>query len=242
MLILQIVRGLNTEQAPQLLIHLAALVAGWLLSLSVHEFAHAWAAKKLGDNTAQMQGRLTLDPFKHLDLMGTLMIFIIGVGWAKPVPVNPRNLEYRRFKRRGQQKCMALVAAAGPLSNLIQVFVFAIFTWVAVVLHLLVFDSSEISELVALFFSQLAFFNVMLMVFNLLPVPPLDGSRIVDIFLPPRASLWMYNNERTIGYIFLAAIVLLGWMGVSLISWATTPIFNGIMWLVGLPFRLILGG
>jgi len=103
MFIWRLIDSIGTEAMPGMLMQLAAIAAVMLFCLPVHEFAHAWAAHKLGDDTAKNQGRLTLDPFKHLDFFGTLLLFIIGVGYAKPVPVNPRNMNYRRFKRRGQQ-------------------------------------------------------------------------------------------------------------------------------------------
>ncbi|MCL1952905.1 MAG: site-2 protease family protein, partial [Oscillospiraceae bacterium] len=109
-----------------LMVEFAATAAVVLLCLPVHECAHAWTAKKLGDDTAWMHGRLTLNPSKHLDLFGTLMILVVGFGYAKPVPVNPRNFKNGKYKRG-----MALTAAAGPLSNLILAVIFCLAAYLA---------------------------------------------------------------------------------------------------------------
>jgi Zn-dependent protease len=150
-----------------------------VLSLTVHEFAHAWSAWKLGDDTARMQGRLTLDPMAHIDPIGTLLLPALGVpfGWAKPVPVNPA-----RFRRGvNMDTGMMLTAIAGPLSNML----LAIGS--AVTYGLLLRYSPETignNPGVLKFITWMIIGNVSLAVFNMLPIPPLDGSRVVEKFMP----------------------------------------------------------
>lgn len=152
-----------------------------ILSLAVHEFAHAWSAYKLGDDTAARAGRLTLNPFVHADLVGTIIFPLLGVpfGWAKPVPVDPT-----RFRRGiGMGKGMAITASAGPISNLVlAVLVTTIFALLARFTPELLQSDNGIRELLV----TAIFLNVNLALFNLIPVPPLDGSRIVDGFMPYR--------------------------------------------------------
>ena len=165
--------------------------------MPVHELAHGWAAYKLGDNTAKSQGRLTFNPFAHLNPIGTIMIFLFGIGYAEPVPINPLNFkDYRRG--------VALTAAAGPISNLIMGFASALFY----ALFYMVYGKTGS---VALMFISLLFFysaqvNVSLAVFNLIPIPPLDGSRILAMVLPDKAYEKYFRYERII---MIVLIVLL---------------------------------
>lgn len=149
-----------------------------ILSLTVHEWAHAWSAWKLGDDTASREGRLTLNPMPHIDLLGTIVLPLLGapIGWAKPVPVNPS-----RFRRSVNMSAgMAITASAGPLSNLV------LAVGCAVGLGLMFrFGGMHKGPLQQLLIRGL-FMNVALAVFNLIPIPPLDGSRIVDHFVPAK--------------------------------------------------------
>lgn len=151
----------------------ATLLILLLICFPVHEFAHAWTAHKLGDDTARLQGRLTLNPLAHLDVWGTLMMLFLGLGWAKAVPVNPMNL------RGNYRTSMALVALAGPMSNFALAVIFAFiyraldaFTDAPAWLY-------QICMLAVLI-------NLSLMLFNLIPIPPLDGSKILWAYLPPQ--------------------------------------------------------
>lgn len=177
------------------LVEIAAILFVVFCLLPVHEFAHAWAAVKLGDETPRLNGRLTLRPMAHLDPLGAIMIFLFGFGYAKPVPVNPSNFKNPRSG-------FALTALAGPLSNLIMAFVS--FVLAAVCYRF----STAVSFLVVLmqFFYYAAQVNVSLAVFNLLPIPPLDGSRIFAVILPQRIYFKMLQYER---YIQIALFVLL---------------------------------
>ena len=184
-----------------------------LLALPVHELAHGYVADKLGDHTARWSGRLTLNPFAHLDPMGTLMIFLSGVGFAKPVPVNPRN--FRNYKTG-----MALTALAGPVSNLLMAFL----SMLILRIFFLFLPAGLALTVAIVFFQQFALINISLAIFNLLPIPPLDGFRIVANVLPPK---WSYFVDRYQTYITLF-VMLLVFSGV--LSWpisrASTGIYN----------------
>lgn len=201
-----------------------------LLSLSLHESMHAYAAYKLGDPTARNFGRVTLNPLKHLDPLGFVAMLLIGFGWAKPCPVNSRKFENPR-------KGMALTAFAGPLSNLALAFVFAIFASLTIFISSLVPITTETMwyafYYTYIFFYYGTFLNVSLAIFNLLPIPPLDGSRIVGLFLSPKAYFAYMQYERYIGIAFMVAVIVLGRMGISVIGWAVDPITDGILWLAG---------
>ena len=159
---------------------LLMLVPVWL-SLTVHEFAHAWSAAKLGDGTAREKGRLTLNPLAHIDPIGTLLLPLLGVpfGWAKPVPVNPARFD-RRFSMR---KGMLITAAAGPLSNLLLALVVTVILGVQLRLDPSSLRSGSALTTLLVMLMQI---NVALAIFNLLPIYPLDGSRIADGVMPDR--------------------------------------------------------
>lgn len=160
-----------------------------VVSLSVHEFAHAYTAVKYGDPTPKYAGRLTLNPAAHLDPVGTLMIFLVHFGWGKPVPVNQNNLRDPRWH-------MLLVALAGPLSNFILALISAFcmkFLW-------------QVPGLFS-FFAILTQLNVVLMVFNLLPIPPLDGSKVLLALFPPRNPHDLYNYLHYGPYVLLGIVL-----------------------------------
>ena len=188
-----------------LLLSYAALI---FLMLPVHELAHAFSAHKLGDDTAKWNGRLTLNPLKHLDLFGTAMLVLCGFGYARPVPVNPRNF-------KNPKRDMALTALAGPLSNLLMAAVsLAIFRLVLfltgetlVVAGGYVFCDSDLMYYLWLVLVQVfAGINITLAAFNLLPLHPLDGSRIFAAILPDNWTRWLERNQQ---FVMLALVVLL---------------------------------
>lgn len=169
-----------------------------VLSLSWHEAAHALIAKHLGDDTAETMGRLTLNPLAHLDPLGTIAMLVAGVGWGKPVPVNPRNFKNPKVDN-------LLVALAGPTSNLILALIFALLS--------LIFKPDG-QSLAGLLSSTVIWFNLLLMFFNLIPIPPLDGSKIVHLFLTDEA---FYNFERY-GFYILFGMIALSYIGIPIIS------------------------
>ncbi len=181
------------------------------ISLPVHEFAHGLIANKLGDDTAYYQGRLTLNPFAHLDLFGTISMVLFGYGWAKPVPVNPTRFNCNM--RLG----MALTALAGPLSNLILSLIFLILGKGVVLIGNA--TGNEFFYFANWILMTISYTNILLAFFNLIPIPPLDGSRILNYFLPYRAQAFMDNLERH------SFIILM----IFLIIDNRTSIFSGIL-------------
>jgi Zn-dependent protease len=166
------------------------LVIPLMYSIIIHELAHGWVADKMGDGTARWLGRLSLDPRKHLDLIGTVMLFVFGFGWAKPVPVNFGNL-------RDQRKGLILVSAAGIVANVLLAFIS---------LFLLRFLNPAPFGAVSMFLIYMAQVNIMLAAFNLIPLPPLDGSKILMGFAPPQ---WQYTLARIEPYGFFIILFLL---------------------------------
>ena len=165
------------------------------LTLPIHEFAHGYTAVKLGDDTPRWQGRLTLNPFAHIDYMGSLFILLFGFGWAKPVGVNARNF-------KSPKRDMAITAFAGPLSNIIMAFLFMLIIYLLDALNM----TGGAWFYLAMFCLFVVQINVSLAVFNLIPIPPLDGSRILTAFLPDRTYYKIMQYER---YIYLGFILLL---------------------------------
>lgn len=163
------------------------------IGFSFHEFAHAWAAYKMGDDTARLNGRLTLDPLAHIDPLGIIMLILFRFGWAKPVPINPNN-----FKNR--KKGIILVSLAGPLMN----FTIAFFSYM--VLAVLNFKLGFMNEILENILIDIYLINIGLGVFNLIPLPPLDGSKILAGFLPGKLEYKFYLYER---YSYLLLLLLI---------------------------------
>lgn len=186
----------------------------FLGALTVHEFAHGMVSSRLGDPTPKQSGRLTLNPIKHLDLLGTLAFFLAHIGWAKPVPVDPR---YYRDPRRG----LTLVGLAGPLANFTLAAVLAIPYRLG--LHS---PTTTFGALVALFLSVNVVVNISLGVFNLIPIPPLDGSKVLAGLLPPRYGYRIYQLE-SFGPVLLLLVIMTGAVDVVL-----QPLFRFFIWLV----------
>ena len=166
-----------------------------LLALTFHEAAHGFVAYKLGDTTARDCGRLTLNPFRHIDPLGLLCMVLLRFGWAKPVPGDPRRFRHPR-------RDMALVAVAGPLINVLLSFVGVLFYY----LLALYFPTSAFADAMGSFFVVTAVLSAGFAVFNLIPLPPLDGSRILGMLLPPKWAYYLMRYER---YVQLALVLLL---------------------------------
>ena len=185
-----------------------------LIGFPIHEFAHAMAAFQLGDSTARLFGRLTLDPRAHIDPMGAVLILIAGFGWAKPTPVNPYNL-------RGGRSGEALVAMAGPLSNLI------LATAAALPLRYILTTGMELPAVVQNTLSFVVLLNLLLMVFNLLPIPPLDGSKVLFALMDRQTEMRWRPVLEQYGFLILIAAVFL-------------PILPGQQTLVGIVVREVM--
>ncbi len=201
-----------------------------LFSLTVHEYAHGYAALKCGDPTARNMGRLTLNPIKHLHPIGFLCMLFFGIGWANPVPINSRNFNNPR-------RDTAITAAAGPLSNLIIGVIFAfLYELSNLWLNSVAEGGGErmvlFAYVVTVFCFNAMYLNIYLAVFNLIPVPPFDGSRILFIFLPVKWYFGIMKYER---YIMIGLLLLL-YLGVLTgpIALAADGIINGILWLIEL--------
>jgi len=192
-----------------------------LFALTVHEFCHAWVADMLGDDTAKRQGRLTLNPIAHLDVFGTILMFLAGFGWAKPVPVNPLNFENPR-------KGMLLVAIAGPISNLVMAIVagmilkFGIIDVKGTVINPSVTGITPTLLVVVILTLQ---FGVALAVFNMLPLPPLDGSRVVYGLLPERQA-YAYSRFEPYGIIILFGLFFFGGRVFTYVLWYPVSIIT----------------
>jgi len=196
-----------------------------LLSLTLHEVAHGYIAYKCGDDTAKMMGRLSINPLKHLDLFGSLMMLFIGFGYAKPVPVNYRKL-------RKPRRDIALVSIAGPLTNILIGFICVLILYST---YKITFLPESVASTVQFIFYLFAFMNFGLGVFNLIPIPPFDGSKILSSFLPPLAAAKYLRLEYYSKYLFIFLIALF-WLPYPFdiigdwllypITWSRTALFN----------------
>ena len=189
-----------------------------IMSATIHEYMHGFVANQLGDPTAKNAGRLTLNPIKHLDLFGSILIpltlLVSGshflFGWAKPVPYNPNNLSDRKY---GDAK----VAVAGPLANLFMAVVFSI-----------VFRFLDPSTIFAYLVSEIVIINLILMIFNLVPIPPLDGSKILAVFLPSNLRNKLLYMDARLSMILVFAFVFFGFSFISPIIYWLFGVFTGV--------------
>jgi Zn-dependent protease len=212
-----------------------AVVVALLCGIAFHEASHAFTADRLGDHTARLMGRVSLNPARHLDPTGTVFMLIAGFGWGKPTPVNPRFLRY------GPQKGRALVAAAGPVSNLLLAALASIpmhlglVDWHSPFLVPRSVSDWSVGEYVGLFLSALIIFNLILAVFNLLPVAPLDGFAVAVGLLPRDLSLTVARWEQYGPGILMILLVLPYVTGYSVLGDIMSPALNVLV-------RLIVGG
>lgn len=196
---------------------------GLLLALTVHEFAHGYAALKMGDRTAEYSGRLSLNPLHHLDLIGTLCLLVFHFGWAKPVPINPNNF-------RNPKKGIIVVSLAGPFAN----FVLAVISGFVLGAMETFAPVNEATRFLYTIVDYCLVLNVGLMVFNLIPVPPLDGSKVLLEFVSYRVRYFVYQYERYIGLLFLVLL----YFGIlsPVLNFLSGYVFRFINFLVGLVF------
>lgn len=189
-----------------------------IMSATVHEYMHGFAANQLGDPTAKNMGRLTLNPIKHLDLFGSILLplslLFIGspflFGWAKPVPYNPNNLKDRKY---GDAK----VAIAGPLANLLMAVLFSI-----------VFRFLDPASMFSYLVSEIIIINLILMVFNLVPIPPLDGSKILAVFLPDKWRHKLLYLDDRLSMLLVFAFVFFGFQAISPIIYWLFSLLTGM--------------
>lgn len=191
-----------------------------LIAITGHEFAHGWVSSKLGDPTPRYEGRLTLNPIAHLDVVGTILMIITGFGWAKPVGINPR---YYKDVKKGT----ALTAIAGPIANFIMTFIAMLIYAVFYVLSYKFGLSHTFLMYIQSFAVAFAYRNLCFMVFNLIPIPPLDGSKVLGIFLKDRAYYTMLRYERY-SMILIMLLSLSGAFG-TIIGTGVNFFLNGIL-------------
>ncbi len=223
--IMTLIRGGHVD-IMAVIAQICAVVFIVLLVLPFHEFAHGWVAYKLGDPTAKLEKRLTFNPLASVDPMGALWLLLFGFGWAKPVPVNPRY-----FKK--PKRDMAITAVAGPIANLIAALVGG-FIWVA--MSIFITASNPVIDFLFQFVSFYVLVNVSIAVFNLLPIPPLDGSRVLAALLPDR---WLEPFYRYQNFIMMALFVLIFFGALNgPLGAAQSALTKGVMFVAELPFRL----
>ena len=207
-------------------------IPGVLVAITFHEYAHAFAAYKLGDDTAKNQGRLSLNPFAHLDPIGVVMLIFAHIGWGKPVQINPNNFTRKVSARTGE----AIVAFAGPLMNFILAFIFTIIYYSIITFATSFAYTTEIGTIIRTMIEYTVLVNVGLGVFNLIPLPPLDGSKILMALLSYNAKRWFEEHTQLFYIIFL--IVWITPISSMIITPIIEAITNGISSLVGWIFLL----
>ena len=216
---------------PGQLMGLLLSAPGVLIAITFHEFAHGYVAYKLGDNTAKNEGRLSLNPLDHLDPIGTLMLLVAGFGWGKPVHVNPRNYTRKMSMEKGE----ALVSLAGPFMNFILAIIFTLIYYAIYKFIGVPFILSNIGKVIMNLIIFTISINIGLGVFNLIPLPPLDGSKIIMPFLPYNAKQFFINNEQ----IFYIVFILIWVTGIA--GTIITPAINWLSDIILSFGRLVLG-
>lgn len=205
------------------LLALVLTIPGVLIAITFHEYAHAKAADKLGDDTPRIQGRLNLNPFSHIDPIGLAMLVFAGFGWGKPVEIDPRNFNRNMDLRKAE----AIVSAAGPLMNFVLAFVFMIIYYAMITFG---FVTNELTFYIAQIVNYTVMINLGLGVFNLIPLPPLDGSKILMYFLPYNARQWFETNQMYFYIGFL--IIFVTGIASNIISPILNLVYNGYAFVV----------
>lgn len=203
-----------------------------IIAITFHEYAHAYAADKLGDDTPRMQGRLNLNPMSHIDPVGFMLLMFAGFGWGKPVQINPRNFNRNVRMDKGE----AIVSIAGPLMNFILAIVSAFILGAIYMFAPASFLMNTVGNVIYILLQELVIINIGLGVFNLIPLPPLDGSKIFINFMPYNCRRWILEHSQIFYYIFLA-IWITGLAGI-IISPIINLLYSGLMNGVLAIFRL----
>ena len=203
-----------------------------LIAITFHEYAHAWVADKLGDETPRMQGRLTLNPLSHMDPVGFILLLFAGFGWGKPVQINTRNFNRDVSMEKGE----ILVSIAGPIMSFILAIIFAILLGAVYMFAPSSFFATTIGGIVYILLQECVVINIGLGVFNLLPLPPLDGSKIFINLFPYNARRWIMEHEQIFYYAFL--IIWITGIASIIISPIINFLYNGLMNGVLAIFRL----
>ena len=201
---------------------------GVIVAMTFHEFAHAWAATKLGDETPRQQGRLSLNPMSHIDPVGLICLMLLGFGWGKPVQINPRNFD----GKYSLSKAEAIVAAAGPIMNFILAFVFLI---IYAIFGMTVTTITTTTNVISSILISIISVNLGLGVFNLIPIYPLDGAKVLNNFLPYKAKEWLIKNQAILTIIVFAIVFY-----TDIIPYITTWVLKGMIWLVDLIIGLFV--
>ena len=211
---------------PNAILSLVLTIPGVIIGITFHEFAHAYAAYKLGDDTPKYQGRLTLNPLAHLDPVGFVLLIFAHIGWGKPVEINPRN--FNRKRTMTQQE--AIVAVAGPLMNMFLAILFMVILYTIFKISPMFYFSST-GSLIFTVLQMAVIVNIGQGVFNLIPLPPLDGSKVLYNFLSYNAKEW-FNSHAQVFYIIFLVIWITG-LAATIISPAIWAIYSGLDWLIG---------
>lgn len=227
-LILLNIRSLTVEHLLSLVLTLPAVI----IAITFHEYAHAFAADKLGDDTPRIQGRLNLNPISHIDPFGFVMLMFAGIGWGKPVEINPRNFNRNVSMEKGE----AIVSMAGPLMNFILAIISGLALGTLYTFASLSFISSTVGNIIYILLQELVVINIGLGVFNLLPFPPLDGSKIFINFMPYNVQRWLREHSQIFYIIFL--ILWISDLASIIISPIISALYRGLMKGILAIFRL----